>query len=65
MKKPVLNCDKYRTEKDAFAGFNKMCFDRHCERCPFSEERNECIVCELNWLYAETEKEKSTAAKNA
>ena len=56
-KKPVLNCDKYRTAKDAFAGFNKMCSDKNCDRCPFSAERNECFICKLNWLYAEAEKE--------
>ena len=51
--KPVLNCDKYRTAKDALAGFNKMCSDKHCDECPFSAERNECNICKLNWLYAE------------
>lgn len=53
LKKPVLNCDKYRTAKDAFAGFNKMCSDKSCDRCPFSAERNECCICKLNWLFAE------------
>lgn len=51
--KPVLNCDKYRTAKDALAGFNKMCADKQCDRCPYSAERNECNICKLNWLYAE------------
>lgn len=55
-KKPVLNCDKYRTAKDAFAGFNKMCAYKQCDRCPYSAERNECPICKLNWLYAEVEK---------
>ena len=54
--KPVRNCDKYRTAKDAFAGFNKMCSDRHCYRCQFSAERNECSSCKLNWLFAEAGK---------
>ena len=53
---PVRNCDKYRTAKDAFDGFNKMCADKHCDRCPFSAKRNECNICRLNWLYAEAEK---------
>ena len=57
--KPVLNCNKYRTAKDALAGFNKMCSDESCDRCPFSAERNECINCGFNWLFAETEKEVS------
>ena len=51
--KPVRNCDKYRTAMDAFAGFNKMCSDKHCDECQFSAERNECFICKLNWLYAE------------
>ena len=54
--KPVLNCDKYKTAKDALTGFNKMCSDKSCDRCPFSAERNECNICKLNWLYAEAEK---------
>lgn len=56
VKKPVLNCDKYRTAKDSLVGFNKMCSDKSCDRCPFSAERNECNICRLNWLYAEAEK---------
>ena len=54
--KPVRNCDKYKTAKDAFAGFNEMCDERTCYRCPFSAERNECMSCRLTWLYAEADK---------
>ena len=57
--KPVRNCDKYKTAKDAFDGFNKMCAYKSCDRCPFSSERNECYICKLNWLFAEAEKEVS------
>ena len=57
--KPVRNCDKYRTAKDAFAGFNKMCEEKKCSTCPFSAERNECLSCRFNWLFAEAEKEVS------
>ena len=57
--KPVRNCDKYRTAKDAFAGFNKMCEEKKCSTCPFSAERNECLNCSFNWLFAEAEKEVS------
>ena len=56
---PVRNCDKYKTAKDAFAGFNKMCEEKKCGMCPFSAARNECNICKLNWLYAEAEKEES------
>ena len=57
--KPVRNCDKYKTAKDAFAGFNKMCEEKKCSTCPFSAERNECLNCSFNWLFAEAEKEVS------
>ena len=57
--KPVRNCDKYRTANDAFAGFNKMCKEKKCSTCPFSAERNECLNCSFNWLFAEAEKEVS------
>ena len=59
VKKPVLNCDKYRTANDALAGFNKMCEEKTCDRCTFSAKRNECRICKLNWLYADAEKEVS------
>ena len=57
--KPVRNCDKYKTAKDAFAGFNEMCDEKTCYMCPFSAERNECLNCGFNWLFAEAEKEVS------
>ena len=57
--KPVRNCDKYKTAKEAYLAFNKMCDNKSFHRCPFSAERNECLVCRLNWLYAEAEKEVS------
>ena len=57
--KPVRNCDKYKTAKDALTGFNEMCSEKYCDRCQFSAERNECNICRLNWLYAEAEKEVS------
>lgn len=56
---PVRNCGKYKTAKDAFAGFNKMCDGKTCYRCPFSAERNECMSCVLNWLYAKEDKDVS------
>ena len=57
--KPVRNCDKYKTAKDAFAGFNEMCNEKTCYMCPFSAGKNECLNCNLNWLFAEAEKEVS------
>ena len=58
--KPVRNCDKYKTAKDALVGFNKMCKEKTCDRCPFNAERiEEYDICRLNWLFAEAEKEVS------
>lgn len=54
--KPVRNCDKYKTAKGALAGFNEMCKEKTCDRCPFSAKRNKCNICKLNWLYAEADK---------
>ena len=54
--KPVRNYGKYKTAKDAFAGFNKMCEEKKCSMCQFSAERNECINCSFNWLYSEADK---------
>ena len=56
---PVRNCDKYRTAKEAFIAFEKMCQSKYCNVCPFSAERNECLNCGFNWLFAEAEKEVS------
>ena len=56
---PVRNCDKYRTAKEAFIAFEKMCKEKKCSMCPFSAERNECLSCSFNWLFAEEEKEVS------
>ena len=53
---PVRNCDKYKTAKDAFAGFTEMCDEKTCYRCPFSAERNEGMSCRFNWLYSEADK---------
>lgn len=55
--KPVRNCDKYKTAKEAYLAFNKMCNNKSFHRCPFSAERNECLSCISNWLYSEAEKE--------
>lgn len=54
---PVRNCDKYRTAKEAFIAFEKMCQSKSCDVCSFSRERDESYSCRLNWLYAEAEKE--------
>ena len=54
---PVRNCGKFKTAKDAFAGFKEMCDGKTCVRWPFSAVRN--VSCVLNWLYAEADKDVS------
>lgn len=54
--KPVRNCGKYKTAKDALAGFTEMCAGKTCYSCPFSSKRNESTSCVLNWIYAEADK---------
>ena len=54
--KPVRNCDKHRTAKEAFIAFEKMCQSKSCDVCPFSAEKDESCSCRLNWLYAEADK---------
>ena len=54
--KPVRNCDKYRTAKEAFIAFEKMCRSKSCDVCPFSAVKDESCSCRLNWLYAEADK---------
>ncbi len=58
-RKPVRNCDRYRTAKEANIAFLSLRRSGkiHCKDCTFSADPNQCFSCKLNWLYAETEKE--------
>lgn len=57
--KPVRNCDRYGTAKEAFYAFEKMCStNRCCEDCHFDRLRLHCgLNCRFLWLYAEAGKE--------
>lgn len=66
-KKPIRNCDRYRTAKDAEAAFNAMCRSQGdavdcCHGCPVRIVRQETdgndTECQFLWLYAEAEEEK-------
>ena len=56
-RKPVRNCDKYRTKKEAYKGFREVCDGMgNCESCLFldCESVSECAIA---YLYAEAKKE--------
>ena len=52
-RKPIRNCDRYRTAEEAWRAFNYMCDLVTCDTCQFAKEGS----CRINWLYAEAEKE--------
>ena len=54
-RKPVRNCDKYNTVKDAMKAFSFMCDNTACEHCPYNQ--GGAFKCKFAWLYAEAEKE--------
>lgn len=55
-RKPVRNCDRYRTFEEAKAAFLSACQRHCCGDCPFSTMTNPPI-CTIKWLYAEDDKE--------
>lgn len=54
--KPLRNCDKYRTEDEAYSAFIEFCCKYKCKNC-----RLGCRVkpagCAIAWLYDEAGKE--------
>ena len=56
-RKPVRNCDKYKTAEDALKAFKLMCDDMECERCPYLHQGE--FKCRIVWLYAKAEKEET------
>lgn len=60
--KPVRNCDRYKTAKEAIEAFDKMflshCWSK-CNGCPIGEQKVKVPTsnCMFLWLYAEAEKE--------
>lgn len=54
--KPVRNCDKYATAKNALGAYRAMCENLDCKHCRFGSSK--CMEdCIISWLYAEAEKE--------
>lgn len=54
--KPIRNCDRYRTAKEAYDAFEKICCKVSCGECRFSVRG---VPCGFSWLYEEAEKEVS------
>lgn len=57
--KPVRNCDKYKTVKEASIAFTKMCEGTECEKCCYNNSTRRAYGCRFAWLYAEAEKEEA------
>ena len=53
--KPVRNCDKYKTAKDANEGFIKFCEINECDKCRYGSSRGS--GCLIDWLYDEAKNE--------
>lgn len=54
-RKPVRNCDKYKTPQEALKAFNLICDNMECYRCPY--DKGSDFSCKFAWLYATAEKE--------
>lgn len=54
--KPVRNCDKYATAKDALDAYRAMCENLDCKHCRFGSSKG-MEDCVISWLYAAAEKE--------
>lgn len=56
-RKPVRNCDKYKTADEASKAFTLMCDNMSCQHCPYNQGR--AFKCKFTWLYATAEKEET------
>ena len=56
-RKPVRNCDKYKTADEASKAFSLMCENVSCQHCPYNQGR--AFKCKFAWLYATAEKEET------
>ena len=55
-RKPVRNCDKYRTAEEAHVAFAEFCGKNECRICRFGDSTR-TAGCVLEWLYEEAGKE--------
>ena len=57
-RKPVRNCDKYKTAEDAYQALKEFCGKYKCRDCRFGD-RVDVTDCTILWLYEEAEREVS------
>lgn len=55
-RKPVRNCDKYRTADEAHQALKELCGKNECRICRFGDSTR-TAGCVLEWLYEEAGKE--------
>ena len=55
-RKPVRNCDKYRTAEEAHVALAEFCGKNECRICRFGDSTR-TAGCVLEWLYEEAGKE--------
>ena len=55
-RKPVRNCDKYRTAEEAHVALAEFCGKNECRICRFGDSTR-TAGCVLEWLYEEAAKE--------
>ena len=55
-RKPVRNCDKYRTAEEAHVALAEFCGKNECGSCRCGD-RKKTAGCVLEWLYEEAGKE--------
>lgn len=57
-RKPVRNCDKYKTAEEACQALKEFCGKYNCRDCRFGD-RVDVTDCTILWLYEEAEREVS------
>ena len=55
--KPVRNCDKYKTMKEASIAFEKMCEGTECDKCFYNDSSRRPYGCRIAWIFSEAGKE--------
>lgn len=59
-KKPVRNCDKYRSISTASVALKTACCKQSaCSQCPYRGKTASIYNCLFNWLYAEAKNEEA------
>lgn len=57
-RKPVRNCDKYRTAAEARVGFIEFCRKYTCKKCRFVNN-GKPVGCAIEWLYGYASKDET------